>query len=132
MFSAPASTTRVPWPAVSPAALRHGAARRRARPPIPGSVIAMARVFPTPPMRRRRRTPAAYWARAREIARHEGLPGLTWRMAVKGASPLGLLELANLYERDLALPVAPARMKVGVALAQATPADARVLAVLTA
>ena len=53
-------------------------------------------------------------------------------MLVKGISPLVLVELANLYERDLAQPIAPARMKAEVTLAQATPGDVPALATLAA
>ena len=91
----------------------------------------MARELTSPGGKPSRR-PADYWARIRDTWRHRGLMGLGWRIVVKCVSPLGSLLLANLYERDLTQPIAPVRAKVEVTLAQATPADADALAVLTA
>lgn len=73
------------------------------------------------------RTPRHYWLSLRERFRHAGA-WTFWHLLARCASPFGLLELAFLYEMDLARAVEPFRAKAPVRIKLAAPEDVGELA----
>jgi GNAT superfamily N-acetyltransferase len=77
------------------------------------------------------RAPYRYWLRLRDRLRYDGA-WTAWWILTKCARPLGHLELAFLYEMDLAQPVRSASARVPIELAHAMSADAAEIAALMA
>jgi len=66
--------------------------------------------------------------RLREAIRYRGLYGFALRVAARCVAPLGTVQIAYLFARDLSRPVEPARAKVEVTIGPATAADIAELA----
>jgi len=77
------------------------------------------------------RTLHRYWLLLRRRLRYDGAWAAWWALT-KCARPFGHLELAFLYERDLAQPLCAADPRIAVELAHATTADAAEIAGLMA
>jgi len=73
-----------------------------------------------------------YYKRAIDTLRYEGPHILLWRILKICLSPLGLLEVAHFYQKDLTQSIEEIQAEVDVAIGQATESDIDQLATLVA